>query len=194
MDSALPRLIRTIGATVSIVGLSSAAILWSLSLTRRSAAFAFAINWALMLGAFIIWTFVPIRFGSSYYRVQPFECSGRIYELLGVRLFQRVLRRSTQSGQTLFPRYVPGPRGGAAVIEATQGPETAHALIFLVVAVLSLDAALQRWWDTAVWLLLFNILLNAYPVISLRYLRVRAVRLFGRDGERRNRSSPIARL
>jgi hypothetical protein len=34
-------------------------------------------------------------------------------------------------------------------------------------------ALLQGWWDTFGWLLLFNILINAYPVMLQRYNRAK---------------------
>jgi hypothetical protein len=159
--------------------LTVAALLWSLSISRRSVAFAFAINWALMGFAFVAWMIVPIRLGRGYYRVRTIERSGRLYEALGVRLFQRVLRRSGLHGPRPFPGYVRGPAGAASLVAATCGSETAHLLIFVVVSALAVDAALREWWDTAGWLVVFNVLLNAYPVLSLRYVRVRAERLFG---------------
>jgi hypothetical protein len=100
-------------------------------MSRRSVAFAFAINWALMGFAFIIWLIIPIRLSSKYYRVRPFERSGRLYESLGVRLWQRVLRRSGLHGRTPFPGYARGPGARAALVAATLGPETAHLLIFI---------------------------------------------------------------
>ncbi len=77
----------------------------------------------------------------GYDRVHPFERSGRLYQLLGVRVSQ--------------------------------------VFIFLVVAAVAADAMRKGWWDTAGWLSLFNVLLNAYPVLSLRYVRVRVERIFG---------------
>lgn len=50
-------------------------------------------------------------------------------------------------------------------------------MIFIVVCGVAVDAVRRGWWDTAAWLLLFNILLNAYPVMSMRHVRARAARL-----------------
>ena len=163
--------LRILGRAMSIVGPAVAALVWTLSISRRSIAFAFAINWALMGLAFVLWLVVPIRFGSEYYRIHDFERSGYLYKCLGVRVFQRFLRRSG----LLYPslRYARGPSAGATLAAATYGPETAHLLIFVVLGATAADAAWRGWWDTAGWLVLFNILHNAYPVLSLRYIRVR---------------------
>ncbi|MCZ6690623.1 MAG: hypothetical protein O7H41_13585 [Planctomycetota bacterium] len=185
--SVSPNRLRGLGTAMLIVVLTVTALLWSVSMISRSVAFAFAVNLALMAFAGVIWSIVPIRFGRGYYRVRPFERSGRLYESLEVRLFQRVLRSSGLYGRSPFPRYVRGPTGWAVLDAATLGPETAHLLIFLVVSTLSLDVAFRGWWDTAGWLVMFNVLLNAYPVLSMRYVRVRTERLFGpSDGRRKS--------
>jgi hypothetical protein len=184
-----PGRVRVLGTALLIAILSLGAFVWTLSISRRSVAFAFAINWALMGWAWVVWLVVPIRFGSEYYRVQRFERSGALYESLGVRFFQRFLRRSGLLGLSPSLRYASGPRAGATLAAATYGPETAHLLIFIVLAAAAVDAVSRGWWDTAGWLLLFNILHNAYPVLSLRYVRVRAARLL----DRRVRKERIAK-
>jgi hypothetical protein len=168
---------------VLIAALGFSALLWTLSLSRRSIVFAFAINWALMGWAFIVWLVMPLRFGSGYYQVHRFERSGRLYERLGVRGFQRFLRRTGLLGWNPSLRFVSRSGAHAALVAATCGPETAHALIFIVLGAVAVDAVCRGWWDTAGWLLLFNILHNAYPVVSLRYVRVRTAHLFGQPSE-----------
>jgi hypothetical protein len=157
-----------------MAGFTIGATAWALEMSRRSVAFAFWINWALMGLAFVVWLLAPVRFGRSYYRVHAFERSGRLYERLGVRQFQRLLRRSGLA----WLRFRPAPGATRNLVAATEGSETAHLLIFIVLAVVSGVFVRRGWWDTAGWLLFFNILHNAYPVLSLRYVRARADRLF----------------
>jgi hypothetical protein len=169
-----------LASAVLLVALASTGAYWSISIARPSLGFAFAINWALMGIAYLVWLVWPLRFADGYYQIHRFERSGRLYEALGIRLFQRIMRHSGVHGPHVFPSYVRGPDGARMLLAATVASETAHGLIFVVVAVLTVDAALrQGWWDTAGWLLLFNVFFNAYPVLSLRYVRVRAVRIFG---------------
>lgn len=165
-----------ISTLVVAVGLIILATVWTLAISRRSVVFAFWINWALMGLAFMVWLMVPVRLGRSYYRVHAFERSGLLYQRLGVRQFQRFLRRSGFVGRWL--RYRPGPGASTILVAATEGSETAHLLIFIVLAVVSAVFVGRGWWDTAGWLLLFNIVHNAYPVLSLRSVRARADRLF----------------
>ncbi len=158
-----------IGNVVVVAGFTIGAAAWTLEMSRRSVAFAFWINWALMGLAFVIWLVAPARLGRSYYRVHGFERSGRLYGRLGVRYFQRFLRRVGIMNPWL--RYRPGPSASATLLAATEGPETAHLMIFVVLSVVSGEFVRRGWWDTAGWLLLFNVALNAYPVLSLRSVR-----------------------
>jgi hypothetical protein len=164
------------GNVVVVAGFAIGATAWTLEMSRRSVAFAFWINWALMGLAFVTWLIAPARFGRSYYRVQAFERSGRLYQRLGVRHFQQFLRRVGFMNPWL--RYRPVPSAITTLVAATEGPETAHLLIFIVLMVVSGVFVRRGWWDTAGWLLFFNILHNAYPVLSLRAVRARADRLF----------------
>jgi hypothetical protein len=58
------------------------------------------------------------------------------------------------------------------MIRATRDPEAGHVVIFAVILGITLWALLSGW-DTVVWLLLFNLLHNGYPVLSMRQLRAR---------------------
>ncbi len=51
--------------------------------------------------------------------------------------------------------------------------ETGHVLIFVLIFVFVGYALLQGWFDTVAWLLLFNILINGYPIMLQRYNRIK---------------------
>lgn len=67
------------------------------------------------------------------------------------------------------------------MIRDTQGPEAGHLVIFVVILAITLSALRSRWWGAAAWLLLFNLLHNAYPVLSLRQIRGRLDRQRSHD-------------
>ena len=66
--------------------------------------------------------------------------------------------------------------GRQTLIRATRGPEAGHLVIFVVILAITLWAFISGWWDAVGWLLLFNLLHNAYPVLSLRQIRGRLVK------------------
>lgn len=65
------------------------------------------------------------------------------------------------------------------MIRATQNPEAGHLIIFVVIVGMTLWALVSGWWESAAWLLLFNVLHNGYPVLSVRQVRARLPRRGG---------------
>jgi hypothetical protein len=57
--------------------------------------------------------------------------------------------------------------------------ETDHVYMFLAVLLVIGQAIVRGWWDAAGWTLLFDILVNGYPVMLQRYNRGR---LAAREG------------
>ncbi|HXU03235.1 MAG TPA: hypothetical protein VN903_19850, partial [Polyangia bacterium] len=51
--------------------------------------------------------------------------------------------------------------------------ETNHVIMFLIVVLVIAHALARGWWDAAAWTLVFNVLINAYPVMLQRYNRGR---------------------
>jgi hypothetical protein len=45
-----------------------------------------------------------------------------------------------------------------------------------VITAITVWALASGWWETAGWLLFFNLLHNGYPVLSMRQLRTRLTR------------------
>lgn len=54
-----------------------------------------------------------------------------------------------------------------------QASEASHLLIFLIIMMTVVYAAVKGWWDLAAWLMAFNILINVYPIMLQRYNRAR---------------------
>ena len=164
------------------------AVAWGARAYGRSIVFAFAINWVLIIGAIVFAsTVVPLRLPARYYAVRPFEKTGRLYDLLGVRWYRRALRRVLWSANPAQLRSQPAFR--AWMVERTKDAETGHLFIFLVITGITVWALASRWWDAAAWLLLFNLLHNGYPVLSMRQLRAR---LLAGPGQRHGRLQPEA--
>ena len=116
-------------------------------------------------------------YSSRYFAARPFEKGGSIYRWCGVGFFLRVLRwvgweRALRKDQpiskdlTRLSNYESGTRGSEAV----------HLCSAIAVAVFTLWVG----WTTSIndlkWLVLFNILVNVYPVMLQRYNRPRVAR------------------
>ena len=150
----------------------AAAVMWGARAYGRSIVFAFGVNWVLMVWAIMFASIVvPLRLPAQYYATRPFENAGRVYDLLGVRWYRRALRPVLWSVNPALLRSQAAAR--ETMIERTKDAETGHLFILLVITGITVWAFASGWWDAAGWLLLFNLLHNGYPVLSMRQLRAR---------------------
>jgi thiosulfate reductase cytochrome b subunit len=65
--------------------------------------------------------------------------------------------------------------------------ETDHAIAFLVMVVITIQAAINAWWALASWLLLTNVVANLYPIMLQRHNRARLLPVLERLGARDRR-------
>jgi hypothetical protein len=162
-------------------------LVWATQRYGRTVAFAFGINWVLIAWAIWLsrilesqsgaWDGLTVRLPAAYYAMRPFEKGGRVYDYLGVRWYQRLLRPVLWSVNPALLRSQRSAR--LTLIRATHDPEAGHLVIFVLIFGITLWALACAWWDTAAWLLLFNLLHNGYPVLSLRQIRARLHRREG---------------
>jgi len=163
--------IRWLNGTALTVAFA-VAVVWGARVWGRSIAFAFGVNWLLIIWAIMFASnVVPLRMPARYYATRRFEKAGRVYDLLGVRWYRRALRRVLWSVNPALLRSQPAAR--ETMIENTKDAETGHLFILLVITGITAWALASGWWDAAGWLLLFNLLHNGYPVLSMRRLRAR---------------------
>jgi hypothetical protein len=161
-----------IGAMTTVA--CAALVVWWAGSYGRSIAFAFGVNWVLAAWAITLGlTVTPLRLPAQYYNARPFEKGGRIYDYLGVRWYRRLLRPVLWTVKPALLRSRPGAR--ETMIQGTYDAETGHLLILVLITGITGWALTRGWWDTAGWLLLFNLLHNGYPLLSMRQLRARLV-------------------
>jgi Glycosyl-4,4'-diaponeurosporenoate acyltransferase len=133
---------------------------------------------ALLVNAFVLFEVagcsraVRLPMPAGYFRRSRFERRW-IYELLGIRVFKRLMRSRAYRGINPDFRLSRGRSGFADLAQTMEAAEAAHALVFAIVSTLGAAALLLRWLDAAAWLMLFNVPLNAYPVMLQRYNRLR---------------------
>lgn len=142
----------------------------------------------LFLAACIV-CLAPWWLPASYYRVHRFEKTGRLYELLGVRIFRKLVpngdwvnrwRRRRDPGF----RVLSDRRSAAEFLARTVMSEKSHLVLLLVGAGTSLFAWHIGWKGWAVYLGAANVLVNLYPVLLQRYTRARIIRLLARPSYR----------
>jgi hypothetical protein len=168
---------------VVITGAAFALIIWSyVSFGFRSPVFAFLVNWLVMSWVAIIGQFITFpSFAPTFYEIRPFEHSGQFYERLGIRLFKKIVRRGPFSIFSPTLRF-PAKKTMSALRKLEgemRKAETSHVVIFLMILLPVGYALVDGWLDAVLWLLLFNILFNCYPVMLQRYNRVKIQELIG---------------
>lgn len=142
-----------------------------------SPAFGFAVAWGPnypFLGAVIVGA---LRLPRALDPVHPLEPT--LYRLAGVGLVkQLVTTREWHALVGLEPP--PKPVGCGALLDQvelfTKGAEACHAAAFLFASCVMLFCLWAGWSSAAVWILIFNIALNAYPIMLQRTNRWRVRR------------------
>lgn len=138
-------------------------------------------GWAVVMNT--TFNLPPLK---CYHVIRSWEIP--VYELLGIRQFKRLVT-STFYGTIWGPRVMeedaaPG-EAFSRVLRDMKTAETAHMASLLIVLGIGVYSSIHGWFHIAIWLTIFNILINAYPVMLQRYNRVRIGRMLTRLGERK---------
>lgn len=171
------------GVTTGMAGFMA----WSLrAFGARSVRFAFLVVWLplawfALLGRVLVLRRPVLRLPAQVQALHAVERDGRVYELLGVRVAKRLLRRGPLAvfAPGLHLPAEPTPATLAGLDERMQQAEALHETLLVVTMAVVVNAAIRGWWGTAAWTLLFNVLGNGYPAMLQRYNRVLLARRFG---------------
>ena len=143
-------------------------------LGATSAAFAFLVVWAPMTWLGTVSRVFQPRLPRRYHALHDFERDPWLYELLGVRLVKRLLRRGPLA--VFNPGlHLPAERSPERLAELEQrmkDAEASHFLLLVVMLGIVINAAARAWWVAAGLTLLLDVLMNGYPVMLQRYNRV----------------------
>jgi hypothetical protein len=144
---------------------------------------ALLVNWLVMSWIAVVGQIVHLSFPSTYYDIKHFEQSGKIYERVGIRLFKKLVRRGPL---TIFSPTLRFPKEKTVSAlrnlgDEMQNAETGHALIFILMLVFIAYYLLNGWLDAVGWMLLFNILINGYPIMLQRYNRIKLQELINQQ-------------
>ncbi len=150
-----------------------------------------SVTFALLLNCFVLSQVAgstqvsPVTLPASYFRLRRVERGGRIYRYLGIRFFKRLMT------STLYRKLNPDFNFRRASLtprdlwNRMQDAEAAHALVFGLMLLCSGFALVVGSFYAAFWLLFFNLIGNAYPVMLQRYNRGRLEQIFGENGRSR---------
>lgn len=140
--------------------------------------FAWVLNFTLMMSLLAFTTTVQPKFTSTYYTIKKWELEGEIYKLAGVNIFRKLLvwvEWEKLKKKTLLVKN--SPESLASLAYATKQSEFGHLVIFIIVMLFTGFMAVKFGIANSLWLLVLNVLLNAYPIFVQRYNRPKFERL-----------------
>jgi|SRR5690554_4251791 len=136
--------------------------------------FAWILNFMLMvLVLYLTQTFKP-RLASSYYHSKKWESTGKFYRSLGVQAFRKLLVWIGWEKLNKASNPVKKNLEALKHLEyGTRQSEFGHLIIFFTVLALTVFVGWQYGVQQTLWLLILNVVLNAYPILVQRYNRPR---------------------
>ena len=165
---------RLVGLVAVSTVVAIAIVAWAFAVVGpRSGWFAFVVVWAPMTWLGTVSRVVQPRLPAGYHELRAFEADGRVYELVGVRVAKALLRRGplARFNPDLHLPAERTPERLAHLDQRMRDAEASHAILFALTLVVAGHAALRGWWAAAGWTLLFDVVLNGYPVLLQRYNR-----------------------
>lgn len=134
-------------------------------LGTTSAAFAFLVVWSPMTWLGTVSRIIQPRLPRRYQELRDFERDPRLYELLGVRLVKRLLRRGPLAGFNpgLHLPAEPSPERLAELEQRMKDAEASHLILLVATLGVVINAVAQGWWLAAALTLLFDVLYERLP-------------------------------
>lgn len=119
-----------------------------------------------------------------YYRPKSFEKwkNGRIYELVGIRLFKQCMPLGGKFfvrwfGWKLARKVKDRDKHLEWLLSFTKSAEAIHAWIFLIFIASSIHNYRLGKYHSVFVLMIINLFLNVYPIMTQRYNRLRLYRI-----------------
>jgi len=139
--------------------------------------FAWALNLSLMFYVLAFIETSKVQLTSTFHDEKEWERRGKIYELLGINFFRKLL--VWIGWEKLTRKSHPIEKSTAALMNLhlqTKNSELGHLIILVIVLGVTIFVAFKFGVLKSLWLLLLNVLLNLYPVFLQRYNRPRIQR------------------
>lgn len=136
--------------------------------------FAWVLNLLLMMCVFNFTEALKSPFMSAYFHEKTWERNGKIYEILGVNFFRKLL--VWIGWEKLNKKSNPIEKNTQALRHLhyrTKQSEVGHIIIMLIVLGFNFVVAFRFGIGESVYLLVLNVILNIYPIFLQRYNRPR---------------------
>lgn len=146
-------------------------------ISMASFSFAIALNFLLMACALTFTEALKSPLNAAYFDEKPWEAKGKIYELLGVNFYRKLL--VVTGWEKLNKKTKPVEKNTQALLNLhyrTKQDELGHLIITFIVLGFNIVVAFKFGIVKALPLLILNIVLNIYPVFLQRYNRPRIAR------------------
>lgn len=163
-------LVVATGVVIAVVDACSRTAVFPMFRYPGGAVLVYALSMTLV---WLMRRLVPFALPHRYHRLRPFEIGGRLYRGLGIVTFNWLLRKSGIEILNLSARLSHGRAGLVGFERGIREAETDHAIVLLVMGVVTLYAAVNAWWALTSWLLLANVVANMYPIMLQRHNRAR---------------------
>ena len=143
--------------------------------------FAWVLNFMLMMGVLFFTHTFKLPLASTYYDSKKWEADGKIYKWFGIHGFRKVLVWVGWEKLNKASNPVKKSLDALKHLEyTTRQSEFGHLIIFFIVLVPTLFVAFYYGFKQSLWLLMLNVILNAYPVGVQRYNRPRLQKAINR--------------
>ena len=132
----------------------------------HSFAFAWVLNFALMMAVFYYTENFKPQLTAAYYNVKNWEGGGTIYQWFGVNIFRKIL---VLVGWEKVIRAASPVKKNLEAIKyleyGTRKSEFGHLIIFFIVLIMNLFVVFQYGIVKSLPLFFLNIVFNVYPII-----------------------------
>ena len=141
----------------------------------RSPLVAFLAVWIPMACFSLVGGPVTARMPERVFALRPWERRGRVYELLGVRVAKRLLRRGPLHvfAPSIRLPADPTPESLARLAGRMRQAETVHGVMAVATLPVAGYAAARGWWSSAAWVVAVDVVVNGYPAMLQRDNRAR---------------------
>jgi hypothetical protein len=115
-----------------------------------------------------------LKFSKVYFQIRKLEYSSKLYRVIGVTFFKKILQRFYLPKVTLKISLRDRSKSEISHIEnQMEQAEQIHVLGFILIVIVSIIFSILRDVSFILWFTIFNILMNLYPVLLQRYNRNR---------------------